>query len=316
MSKATDDLIQTITQNIIDTIESAQGQLNGSVNWTKVLNSDALPTNHDTQVLYSGINVLILWDAKFKKQFTTSRWLTYKQAQKLGLQVRKGEVGTRILKYGTFVPKVDPNLPVIASQSDEEAEEKTRGYLQVYTVFNLCQVEGIDIKQYEPPEEHIAEEIHSQACARAKFIFDHCGAKVNLGHNSAFYRPGDDAIYMPALSQFSQPEDFYAVFFHELTHWTGSKERLNRDKNYRQLQGRAYEELIAELGSAFICADVDILSEQSSINHASYIQSWLQALKDDPKMIVSAASKASKAFAYIQEQVKSIAKAETQSKAA
>ena len=112
------------------------------------------------------------------------------------------------------------------------------------------------------------------------------------------------------------PEDFYAVFFHELTHWTGSKERLNRDKNYRKLQGRAYEELIAELGSAFICADVDILSEQSSLNHASYIQSWLQALKDDPKMIVSAASKASKAFAYIQEQVKSIAKAETQSKAA
>lgn len=325
MSTKTNQLLQDVAQSIIEAIESAQAtdsKIGFNLNWSKVLHADDMPLNHDTGAYYSGINLILLWRSKFDQQFNTSRWLTYKQAQKLGFQVRKGEKGTQIVKYGTFIPKVDPNLPApptIVTEASEEAEVKTKGYLQVYTVFNLCQIEGIDMTQFEPPAAHVLEEIQSQACLRAKYIHDHCGAKIYLGHNSAFYRPLCDSIYMPALSQFSEPDDFFAVLFHELTHWTGAKHRLDRDKNYKKPESEvfyAYEELVAELGAAFLCADVGIDSERSSKNHAGYIQCWLKALKDDPRFLVSAASKASKAFAYIHEQVKANAKLVHQDKAA
>ena len=322
MSTKTDQLIQDVAQGIIDAIEAAQAtgsEIYSNLNWSKVLCADAIPLNHDTGAYYSGINLILLWRSKFKQQFNTSRWMTYKQAQKLGFQVRKGEKGTQIVKYGTFIPKADPNLPAppaIIPEGSEEEWVQTKGYLQVYTVFNLCQIEGIDMTPFEPPAAHVVEEIQSQACLRAKHIQDHCGAKIYLGHNSAFYRPLCDSIYMPALSQFKEPDDFYAVLFHELSHWTGAKHRLNRDKNYKKTEGYAYEELVAELGSAFLCADVGIESERSSKNHASYIQSWLKVLKDDPKFLVSAASKASKAFVYIHEQVTVNAKQVHQDKAA
>lgn len=322
MSTKTDQLIQDVAQSIIDAIEAAQAdgsEIDSNLNWSKVLCADSIPSNHDTGAYYSGINLILLWRSKFEQQFNTSRWLTYKQAQKLGFQVRKGEKGTQIVKYGTFIPKVDPNIPAppaIIAEGSEEEWVQTKGYLQVYTVFNLCQIEGIDMTQFEPPAAHVLEEIQSQACLRAKHIHDHCGAKIYLGHNSAFYRPLCDSIYMPALSQFNEPDDFYAVLFHELSHWTGAKHRLDRDKNYKRTEGYAYEELVAELGAAFLCADVGIDSERSSKNHASYIQSWLKVLKDDPKFLVSAASKASKAFAYIHEQVEANAKLVHQDKAA
>lgn len=308
MSTKTDQLIQDVAQSIIDAIEAAQAsksEIDFNLNWSKVLWADDIPSNHDTGAYYSGINLLILWRAKHKQDFSTSRWMTYKQAQKLGYQVRKGETGTQIVKYGTFTPKADPSIPVFPSPKQEgDDEEEKRSYLQVYTVFNVCQIDGIDMTQFEPPAEHIVEEIQSQACLRAKYIHDHCGAHINLGHNSAYYRPLDDSIYMPAIPQFSEPEDFYAVLFHELSHWTGAKHRLDRFENCRKKESYAFEELVAELGAAFLCADVGITSERSSKNHAGYIQSWLKSLKDDPKFLLSAASKASKAFVYINEQVK------------
>lgn len=255
------------------------------------------PRNFATGQLYHGINVFLLSAPRY-----ASPWfLTFVQALQLGGNVRKGEKGSLVVKYGTYTQK-DKGDQV---QTDEE---KSRGYLKAYTVFNACQIEGIEFPAAEhvpcPAEPHDAAEAIVRGMPDAPVI--HEGRTTG-----AYYTPALDVVEMPSREHFTKSERFYQTLFHELTHATGHSKRLarpslleNKGMNATsQTARRTYcqEELTAEMGAAFLCAHAGMSSAQMVEDSAAYIQGWLEALQE-PKnkhWVVRAASQAQKAADFI-----------------
>ena len=229
---------------------------------------------------YRGVNVLMLWAAAMEKGYNCPLWLTYKQAAELGGQVRKGEKGSLVVYANTFTK---------TGTDDKGAEVETEiPFMKGYTVFNGEQVDGLPAHFYAtvtPPNADIkpldaAERLH--------------------GGSSAFYSPSRDIVQMPELQTFRDAESYAATLCHELTHATRHETRLNRDLGRKRFgdAGYAMEELVAEIGAAFLCADLGITPETRD-DHAAYIQSWLKVLKDDKRAIFTAASHAQKAADYL-----------------
>lgn len=236
-----------------------------------------LPINASTGKRYRGVNILSCWVTAMCRGYSNQRWGTYRQWEALGAQVRRGEKGTPIVFYKILVDKEDKERPM------------ARGSY----VFNADQVEGApEIEADSAPEldqtQRIARLEHWLACRRHAFTLTHSEEQ------QAYYRPGTDSVNMPEFARFTDAEHYYSVLFHELTHWAGGKPRLNRSYNYANTQDRAREELVAELGAAFLCAEHRIETVTRD-DHTSYIASWLKALKDDKRCIVTAASQASAA---------------------
>jgi antirestriction protein ArdC len=243
-----------------------------------------MPYSFKSKAQYSGINILLLWASATEQAHKCAAWLTYKQATEMGGQVRKGEKGTQIIFYKQFNKK-----------DQETEEEKMIPVMKTYTVFNIDQIDGIE----ETPRAHndssepldFSDYVHVDDAIKAT------GAKITEMGAKAFYRPSTDEIYVPPRDRFNSVADFYATTLHELTHWTGGKARLDRVKGKRfGDDAYAFEELVAELGSAFLMADFCIDGE---VQHERYIADWLTALKNDKKFIFQAASFASKAHKYI-----------------
>jgi antirestriction protein ArdC len=229
---------------------------------------------------YRGVNVLMLWAASMEKGYNCPLWLTYKQAAELGGQVRKGEKGSLVVYANTFTK---------TGTDDKGAEVETEiPFMKGYTVFNGEQVDGLPAHFYAtvtPPNADIkpldaAERLH--------------------GGSSAFYSPSRDIVQMPELQTFRDAESYAATLCHELTHATRHETRMNRDFGRKRFgdAGYAMEELVAEIGAAFLCADLGITPETRD-DHAAYIQSWLKVLKDDKRAIFTAASHAQKAADYL-----------------
>jgi len=255
------------------------------------------PRNFATGQLYHGINVFLLSAPRY-----ASPWfLTFVQALQLGGNVRKGEKGSLVVKYGTYTQK-DKGDQV---QTDDE---KSRGYLKAYTVFNACQIEGIEFPAAEhvpcPAEPHDAAEAIVRGMPDAPVI--HEGRTTG-----AYYTPTLDVVEMPGREHFTNSEQFYQTLFHELTHATGHSKRLarpslleNKGMNATSKTAqRTYcqEELTAEMGAAFLCAHAGMSSAQMVEDSAAYIQGWLEALQE-PKnkhWVVRAASQAQKAADFI-----------------
>ena len=220
-------------------------------------------------------------------------WLTYKQAQQAGGQVRKGEKGS----VGVFW-KLDAKAD--KDRDTGELKIKQVPILKYYYVFHISQCDGIEPKYKEPaftPLDPIeeAERVLNDYSSR-------CGVPiVHEKGNRAFYRPSEDAIHLPLMDQFTKVAEYYSVAFHESVHSTGHKSRLNRLDNSARFGSEVYskEELVAEIGAATILNELGIETSSSFRNSAAYVQSWLHALKDDPKMIVSASGKAEKAVRLI-----------------
>lgn len=295
--KKVNELLQSITDSIIQDMETCLENVS-AINWKSVLHVSGIPYNHDTKVPYTGTNIIILWSSKAKHNFPSNQWLTFKQAVKKGLKIKKGSKSTTIVRCGTFDKKV------LNAETGEE-EEKNLRFLKTFNVFNLAQTEG-----YEESQDPSVTEIDQNICdsedpnlSEAKRIEQYSGADIQRGYNEAYYSPSKDQIFMPNVSQFERPEDYFSVLFHELTHLAGSKNRLNRDKQYHTIEGRAFEELIAELGSAFLCGAAGILDEYSRQSHAKYLSSWIRCLKDDKRNILRAASFASKGYEFIMSEV-------------
>ena len=232
---------------------------------------------------YQGINILMLWAAAMEKNFACPIWLTYKQAQELGGQVRKGEKGELVVYANTYKKTF----------TDEQGEdfEAMIPFLKGYTVFNAEQIDKLPAHFYAQ-----AEPLHKAPLKRDTAT----KADIRHGGNRAFYRITDDFVQMPELQAFRDAESYYASLAHELCHWTRHPSRLDRDLGRKRFAdaGYAMEELVAEIGSAFLCADLGLTPEPRA-DHADYIGSWLTALRNDKRAIFSAAGHAQKAAEFL-----------------
>ena len=274
------DIHQTITNQIIEAMESARTR--GRRLWDS---QPSLPLNLTTGKPYSGINVLMLWAAGLRNGYTSPYWLTYKQAADRGGQVRKGERSTLCVFYK---PWESENTNPATGET-----ETTRGaVLKSFRVFNVDQIDGIEAPAPEPRPAFVAIEDAERILAASP-------APIHMGGTQAFYRPATDTIHLPPREAFINPEAFYSTALHEICHSSGHKSRLNRDFSGRfGTEAYAFEELIAELGSAFLNADLGIIASTLQ-DHADYLVSWVKILKENKKAILTAAAQASKAHAFI-----------------
>ncbi|MFZ4687865.1 MAG: ArdC family protein [Polymorphobacter sp.] len=284
------DIYEEVTASIVAALEA--GERPWAPRWSGMnANPMRLPERWNG-ASYNGINILLLWSAAQRHGYAAPRWLTFKQALNLGGNVRKGEKSSRVVFAG-------------AVEREREGEGGTTTttripFLKTYAVFNAEQCEGLPADfTPAPPVSQIEASARLQECDT---FFANTGASVaekDLG--GAFYSPADDAITLPPFVTFRNPAIYYATLAHETVHWTGHKSRLDRRFDGGQRFGGeacAMEELVAELGAAFLCAGFGIVAE-TRVDHAAYVASWLKALKSDKRAIFTAASAASRAANYL-----------------
>ena len=281
------DLYTTVTQRITAALEA--GTPPWQYPWRRD-GADARPANATTGRPYRGVNVLLLNLQAMSCGYRSSRWLTYQQARAADAYVRKGEQGTLIVFFK--MREVDK---ASHPQEDSDADRRLVPLLKAFTVFNVDQVEGLpDDLMPAPMEPGSWEPLDA-----AEHILTESGATVQHGGSKAFYAPGPDFIQLPPRTAFDCSGDYYATALHELTHWTGHPSRCNRPLGRRQgIDAYAYEELVAEMGAAFLS---DYCGLVGRVQHASYIASWLHALRNDKRLIFTAASQAQKAADYLLE---------------
>lgn len=252
---------------------------------------------------YRGINTVMLWSEAVAKGFAAPIWMTFKQAQELGAHVRKGERGSLVV-FASTLQRTETD-----AASGEETERDIP-YMKGYTVFNVEQIDGLP-ETYTQPAQAALDPV--QRIAHADAFFAATGADIRHGGNRAFYAQGDDRIQLPPFETFQDAESYYATLAHEATHWTKHKRRLDRDLGRKRWgdEGYAAEELVAELGAAFLCADLGITPEVRE-DHAAYIGNWLKVLKEDKRAIFTAASHAQRAADFLHAFSKADGEAEPQ----
>ena len=276
------DLYAEVSARIVAELER------GAAPWVKpwsVTPGQNVPQNAISNRPYSGCNVILLWLAR-NRGWATPRFLTFKQALEAGGHVRKGEHGTKVY----FVKQLQ-----IKDDSAADAEARLVPMLREYTVFNVDQCDGLpdSIRAGKPMRVRNPD----TRDALADEFLRSTGAVVREGHGEAYYVPSQDFISMPAFNSFKSADHFYNVAFHELTHWTGHKSRLDRDlKNRFGARAYAAEELVAELGAAFLSAEFGF---DGDVRNAGYIAQWIELLKADKRAFFTACSKASKAADYL-----------------
>jgi antirestriction protein ArdC len=275
----TQDRQAEIVAEFVRQIEEGAGEWH--MPW-QVLADVMMPVNASTGKPYKGSNNLWLGMVAFARSYSTGYWATYKQWTELGAQVRKGEHGTFGVKWS----------PVVDRKTKGTEDEKLVLIPSGFTVFNAAQVDG-----WTPPviEERTGPGIDS-TCER---FFANIGAEVVYGGSRAAYMLGLDRIVCPEVSLFDDTEAFYSTLAHEHIHWTGRSSRLDRTFGKRfGDQAYAMEELVAELGAAFLCAHLGI-SQAPRPDHASYLANWLKVLKAEPSALFTAASKAQAAVDFL-----------------
>lgn len=283
------ELYTKVTNTIIEALESGADAKDWKAPWhTKDL---LLPQNLSSHKAYRGVNTWVLWSEQAIKGYTSNVWGTYKQWAEKGCQVRKGQKATTVILWKPSTRK--------ETKADGTTEEKKSLFSRAFSVFNADQVDG-----YEAPEvEEIEPFVHIEA---AKEFFESLGADLTHGGNSAHYTPAADKINLPTPESFTSPETYYSVSAHEHTHWTSHVSRCDRSEALHKAFGTAEyaaEELVAELGSAYVCALLGIENEPRE-DHAQYIASWITLLKSDPSAIIKASSKAQQAVDWLVDHAK------------
>ena len=286
------DIYQEITDKIVSVLERTQP--GGWQSPFAGLAAQGLPRNPVTDHRYQGINIPSLWVDQQKKGFTANEWATFKQWRDKGASVRKGEKASPIIFYKTLTKEDEsPN---------GETQEIAIPMMRFYAVFNANQVEGYEGKTSAPAN-------NVDLVERIKTADEFCkatGANIHHGGAGAYYDPNRDLINIPKTINFretdnaSATENYYATLLHELTHWSGASHRLNRAfaGSESEKQKYAFEELVAELGAAFLCSALQI-TQAPREDHAHYLKNWLQALKNDKKYIFKASAQAAKAAEYL-----------------
>ena len=285
------DVHQEITNRIVDALETA-GEF--QLPWIKSKGgSFARPVNIASKKPYNGVNIVSLWVSAQANCYPSNLWGTYRQWQERGCQVRKGEKSSLIVFYKSI--DIEQH-----NEQTGETEQGERMFARASWVFNAAQVDGFEIETEELPDAPTFDPIE-----RAERFATATGAHIEEGGDQACFMPGPDMIRMPERRRFTgtdttgAAEAFYSTLCHELVHWSGVAGRLDRDMTGRfGSEAYAMEELVAELGAAFLCGDLGI-TPQPREDHACYIRNWLNVLKGDKKAIFTAASKASEAANWL-----------------
>lgn len=274
------DVYQKITDAIVASIEAGVGR------WEMPWHKAAGVPRNITGKAYRGINIVSLWGASQQKGYECQTWATYKQWQERNCQVRKGEKSTAVT-FWKFFGKSE-------SESDDDTpESRSIPFARMYHVFNAHQVDGFTMPTS-------ADERHNERIQAAESFVGTLGATIRTGEPRAYYAPSLDFVNMPRIELFRDSAAYYGTLLHELTHWTGHESRVNRCMKGRFGDSAyAMEELIAELGAAFLCGHLGIEAEPRE-DHARYISSWLEVLKRDKRAIFTAASKAQTAVDWMQ----------------
>lgn len=270
------DAYQAVTDHVLSSIDDA-GEWRPC--WRGANNGR--PVNHVSGHAYNGVNILTCWVEQMLHGYTSQRWATYRQWHSVGGQVRKGERGTPIILYKNV-------------EATKDGSNASYRLMRTSHVFNLDQVDGVSLDANPAAELTDAQRLAHIEDWMTAIQFDALITHTDEGR--AYYRPSTDTITMPRFESFITPEHYYAVLAHELVHWTGAKHRLERPFAARGVDRETYakEELVAELGAAFLAADFGIETVTRD-DHTAYLAAWLEALKKDKRLIVTAASQASRA---------------------
>jgi antirestriction protein ArdC len=267
------DIHQHITDQIITLIEQRPGEFR--LPWHTGTGNIMRPMNAITKKRYRGVNILALWADSHMRGFTSGLWGTYRQWAEIGAQVRKGEKAAHVVFYKQFE----------MNSQDAEDETETRLVARATPVFSAEQVDGFALPATPNSPDPVI------TIDTAENIIGATGASITHGGNRAFYRPSTDSIHLPPRDAFlrsatsTATEAYYSTLFHELTHWTACEARCNRQLGKRFGDAAyAMEELIAELGAAFLCGELSI-TQSPRADHAQYLASWLAVLKADKKAI-------------------------------
>lgn len=269
------DTYQEVTNSIIAKIES------GTAPWSPEWSGGGFKMpRRVTGEYYQGVNVVLLWMAAMERRLSGDHWMTFGQAIKLGGAVRKGEKATRIVFFKS-----------LEVEREGQDEPDRIPMLRTYSVFNTDQIDGLPerFKAAPAPVATIARDADKEAALRS------CGADIREGGARAFYRPSDDFVQMPDFERFHETTGWLATLAHELCHWTGHKSRLDRPADGKTAkESYAFEELVAEIGSAFIGARLGICGEHFE-SHAAYLAHYVELLKADKRAIFRAAAAAQRA---------------------
>ena len=289
-----DEWYENLTAKLIEQIEKVQSS--GGDKWEFPWHrTGAMPKNAISGHVFTGMNPFVLMLAADEKGYSTHRWATYKQWQSVGGNVMKGEKGVTLLKP-IFKKVKDP---------DTGKEESKLVNWGAYTVFNVAQVDGINAEDYSDTPKDVLDE--AARVEKVEKAFALVGADVETGDgSSAHYSPSKDKIVMPPFAYFKTPEGYYATLGHEMVHWTGHSSRLDRP-NMNKFGTPAYarEELVAELGSAFLMANFGLTAEPRE-DHAHYLANWLKVLREEPKALQEAAREAQKASKLLIEKMREV----------
>ena len=267
------DVFSVVTGQIVNLLEQ------GIVPWRRPW-SGCGPVSYQSNQQYQGLNVFLL-----QSEYKSPYWMTFRQAQSLGGSIKAGEHGRYIVFTDSYMKKTEDD-------KGNSIKVPVR-FLRYYTVFNWEQTKSIPEKQ---PVENDNRQIIS-----AQELLIRQAPRIETA-DRAYYAPPRDAIGLPPLEKFDSSEDYYSAVFHELTHWSGSSLRLNREgirNGYFGNQVYSQEELIAEMGSAYLCQIAQLDTTETIQNSAAYIASWLSHLKNNPKWMVQASSKAREAVDYL-----------------
>lgn len=281
------NLYDEVTARIIHQLE--EGRIPWVQPWSKAAAvNPGLPRNALSQRSYSGINILLLWGAVIERGFACQGWVTFKQALEAGGNVRKGETGTMVVYADRFVPESEK-----ARAQADGSQAKSVPFLKRFTVFNVDQCEGLHPSLYADAQPLPEREIQPVA----ESLIEASGVDFRIGGDRAFYAPVPDFVQVPPQPAFFESVNYYRTCLHELTHATGHAKRLGRQLlNPFGSKDYAREELVAEMGSAFLCAALGI---EPTVRHADYIGCWLEVLREDSRAIFRAASQASKAADWL-----------------
>lgn len=283
------DVYTRVTERIIADLE--QGVRTWMKPWSAEHTAGRItrPLRHNG-VPYRGMNILLLWGEAVLKGYAAPMWMTFKQALELNAHVRKGEHGSLVV-YANTVTKTEHD------DATGEDVEREIPFMRGYVVFNVEQIDGLPSHYYARPENPLP---LSERIENADRFMAHTGADIRYAGNSAYYAPGPDFVQLPPFEAFRDKESFYATAYHELCHWTRHETRLKRDFGRQRFgdAGYAREELVAEMGAAFLCADLGITPEIRD-DHAAYLSHWLTVLREDKRAIFSAAAHAQRAADYL-----------------
>ena len=294
------DGLHLLVSKMIESME------NGVGTWVKSWSApNGFPQNFITKREYRGFNFFYLSSVMEERGYKAPYFLTFNQVKEKGGQVKKGSKSISVYFYKML--SFNESMEDVKTGEDSLVS-KTVPLLREYRVFNI---EDTTLEYVLP----VGEINENERFARADRFIESIGADIRYFGNRAFYRPASDFIQVPKLSYFKSSENFYATTLHEITHWSGSSKRLDRLKSGSYgSKDYAFEELVAELGSVFLCSHLQISIENNQ--HPEYLASWITALRNDPQVLWRAASQAQQSFDYIRGLAEDIVAEETEEVAA